>query len=244
MAEMDQIEGRNPVLEALRAGHPINKLLVAKEFDGPLAPAIAAARAAGIPVVRTNPAALDRMSRTRSHQGIIALVSAREYLSLEDLLVKAAVAPPPPLLLLLDGVMDPQNLGALIRTAEAMGFCGVILPERRAAGLTATVARASAGALEHIPVARVTNLTRTMQELKEQGYWLIGAEAGTGQMALPAIDRPLGLVLGGEDSGLHRLVKEECDFLISVPLYGQVNSLNVSAAGAILMHAVAEKARG
>ncbi len=238
MAELEQIEGRNPVLEAVRAGRPLNKILVAKGSSGPLTAALAAARAAGIPVVRTEPAVLDRMAKTGHHQGIIALASPKEYTPLEEILASASASALRPLLLLLDGIMDPQNLGALIRTAEAMGVQGVILPERRAAPLSGAVERASAGALAHMPVARVTNLVRAMSLLKARGYWLIGAEAGTGSLSLPKIDRPTGLVLGGEGHGLHRLVKEECDFLVSLRMYGQINSLNVNAAGAILLHAL------
>ncbi|MGE5529206.1 MAG: 23S rRNA (guanosine(2251)-2'-O)-methyltransferase RlmB [Patescibacteria group bacterium] len=234
----DQIEGCNPVLEAIRAGRPLHRVLVARGAGGGrLGPALAAARAAGVPVVQTDPAALDRMARTRNHQGIIAIAAPKACVSLADLL--AAPRPGPRFLLLLDGVMDPQNLGALCRTAEAMGVNGLVLPERRAAGLTTAVERASSGALEHLPVARVTNLVRAMTELKAGGYWLIGAEAGTGRYELPELNGPVGLVLGGEGEGLRRLVREACDFLVSIPMFGRVNSLNVSAAGAILMHAVA-----
>ncbi|MGE5549134.1 MAG: 23S rRNA (guanosine(2251)-2'-O)-methyltransferase RlmB [Bacteroidota bacterium] len=243
MQEVDQIEGRNPVLEALRAGRPLNKILVGHGMTGTLGQIIAMARSARIPVVATDAAALDRMAKTRNHQGVIALTAPKDYATLESILEGARGSGRHPFILLLDGVMDPQNLGALIRTAEAMGFDGVVLPERRAAGLTATVSRASAGALEYIPVARVTNLTRAMAKMKEAGYWLIGAETGTGAHELPALDRPVGLVLGGEGQGLHRLVREACDFLVSIPQYGRVNSLNVSAAGAILMHALAAKNR-
>ncbi len=241
MPQDEQIEGRHPVLEALKAGRPLNKIMVLRDTPGPLGEALNMARAAGIPIVQVHAAALDRMARSRNHQGIIALASPRGYADLDDLLAKAAAGPRQPFLLLLDGVMDPQNLGALIRTAEAMGVDGVIVPERRSAGLTPTVERASAGAIEHLPVARITNLTQTIKTLQERGYWLVGAEAGTGGRELPAFDRPLGLVMGGEGTGLHRLVKEACDFLVSLPMYGRVNSLNVSAAGAILMHALAEK---
>ena len=243
MDKPDQIEGRNPFLEALRSGRPLNKILVARDMTGPLGAALAAAHAAGVPVVKVDPGLLDRMAQTRSHQGIIALAAPKEYLSYEDLIALAASAGHLPLLLLLDGVMDPQNLGALIRTAEAMGVDGVILPERRAAGLTATVERASAGALEYMPVCRVTNLTRTMVDLKDKGYWLIGADPEAATSELPVLDRPVGLVLGGEGQGLHRLVREECDFLVSLPMYGKVNSLNVSAAGAILLHEMARPLR-
>lgn len=244
VADYDQVEGRNPVQEALRAGRPLHKIMVSRALTGPLAPLFAAARAAGVPVVKVDAAVLDRMARTRNHQGIIALAAPKNYTDLETILTGAASSGRRPFLLLLDGVADPGNLGALIRTAEAMGVDGVILPERRAAGLTAAVDRASAGALAHMPVARVTNLTRTMVELKARGYWLIGAEAGTGEHRLPDLDRPVGLVLGGEDRGLRRLVREECDYLVSIPVYGRVNSLNVAAAGAILMHALAEGLRG
>ena len=242
MEETDQIEGCNPVVEALRAGPPMQKILIARELGGALGAAIGAARAAGVPIVRTEQHVLDRMAKTRDHQGIIAIASAKAYADLDEMIRSAATKDRVPFLLLLDGVMDPQNLGGLVRTAEAMGVDGIILPERRAAGLTATVEHCSAGALEHLPVARVTNMTRTMTGLKEQGYWLIGAEAGTGGDNLPKLDPPVGSVLGGEGSGLHRLVKEECDFLVSLPMYGRINSLNVSAAGAILMAEIARRA--
>ena len=244
MEELDQIEGCNPVIEALRAGRPLQKILIAREVSGALGAAIGAARAAGLPIVHTEQRILDRMAKTRNHQGIIAIASARAYADLDEMVKNAAARSRIPFLLLLDGVMDPQNLGGLARTAEAMGVDGIILPERRAVGLTATVEHCSAGALEYLPVARVTNLTRTMIELKERGYWSIGAEAGTGEYKLPKLDRPVALVLGGEGSGLHRLVKEECDFLISLPMYGRINSLNVSVAGAILMSEIARKIRG
>lgn len=238
----DRIEGRNQVIEALRAGRPLHKILIARDDTGVLRQVAVMAREAGVPVVRTAGAALDRLARTRNHQGVIALAAPRGYASVDALLAGAGKRGLP-FLLLLDGVMDPQNLGSLIRTAEAMGVDGVILPHRRAAGLTPLVERASAGALEYVPVARVANLTRTMADLKERGYWFIGAEAGMGRGTLPALDRPVGLVLGGEGTGLHRLVRESCDFLISLPMYGRINSLNVGAAGAIILHALAEQLR-
>jgi 23S rRNA (guanosine2251-2'-O)-methyltransferase len=241
----DQIEGRNPVLEAFRAGRPLHKIYMARGAVLRGSGAIRdAARAAGVPVVETDSAALDRMARTSNHQGVIALAAPKDYAPLEEILARAESSGRLPFLLLLDGIMDPQNLGALLRSAEAMGVDGVILPMHRAAGLTSAVGRASAGALEFMPVARVANLTRTMAELKEQGYWFIGAEPDAGTHNIPAIDRPLGLVLGGEGKGLHRLVREECDFLVSLPMYGRINSLNVSAAGAILMHEMAGRIRG
>ncbi|MCL6613934.1 MAG: 23S rRNA (guanosine(2251)-2'-O)-methyltransferase RlmB [Firmicutes bacterium] len=243
--QIEQIEGYHPVLEALRAGRPLNKIFVARETTARLAAALSAARAAGVTVVRTEREALDRMAKTKNHQGIIALAAAKGYTPLEEILAAAAGGPRPPFLLVLDGVVDPQNLGALIRTAEAMGVDGVVIPNRRAAGLTAAVARASAGALAHMPVARVTNLARTLRELKDRGFWIIGADPAGGRRDLPSLaERPRALVLGGEGTGLHRLVKEECDFLVSIPMYGRVNSLNVGAAGAILLHALAAQREG
>ncbi|MGQ9778372.1 MAG: 23S rRNA (guanosine(2251)-2'-O)-methyltransferase RlmB [Bacillota bacterium] len=241
--EKGQIEGYHPVLEALRAGRPINKIFVARETTARLGAALAAARAAGVPVVKVARETLDRMATTRNHQGIIALAAPKAYTPLEEILAAASAGPYPPFLLGLDGVVDPQNLGALIRTAEAMGVDGVIIPERRAAGLTAAVDRASAGALAYMPVARVTNLARTLRELKERDYLVVGADPAAGAWELPEVDRALVLVLGGEGMGLRRLVKAECDLLVSIPMYGRINSLNVSAAGAILLHVLAARRR-
>ncbi|NLG83605.1 MAG: 23S rRNA (guanosine(2251)-2'-O)-methyltransferase RlmB [Firmicutes bacterium] len=238
--EKGQIEGLHPVLEALRAGRPIHKIFLARENTARLGTALAAARAAKVPVVKVARATLDRMATTRNHQGIIALAAPKAYTPLLAILAAASAGPTPPFLLALDGVEDPQNLGALIRTAEAMGVNGVILPERRAAGLTAAVDRASAGALAHMPVARVTNLARTLRELKEYDYLIVGADPAAEAWEIPPIHRAMVLVLGGEGTGLRRLVKEACDVLVAIPMYGQINSLNVSAAGAILLYALAK----
>jgi 23S rRNA (guanosine2251-2'-O)-methyltransferase len=234
----EQIEGRNPVLEALRAGHELVKIFIQKgDSGGPLQDIQAQAAKKHIPVQVVEVQALNRMAATRNHQGVIAIAAAWEYASLESILARAAERNEPPFLLLLDGVEDPQNLGSIIRTADAAGIHGVIIPERRAAGLTTAVDRASAGALEYVPVARVTNLTKTMEELKKQGIWFYGAEADA-PVPLEKADLkgPLGLVLGSEGSGISRLVAEHCDQLVRLPMYGKINSLNVSVAAGIFMY--------
>lgn len=173
----EQIEGRNPVIEAIRSGHEISKIMIAKgELKKPVNDLLALARGRGIPVNQVEGQVLDRISVTKNHQGVIAIATAWKYASIDDILAGAASKEEPPFVLLLDGVEDPQNLGSIIRTAEAAGVHGIIIPARRAAGLSATVARASAGAIEHIPVARVANLTNTIEELKKAGLWFTGAE--------------------------------------------------------------------
>lgn len=243
LEEKSQIEGYHPVLEALRAGRPLYKIFLAREEAGRVTAVLAAAKAAGVPVVKVEKAVLDRMATTRNHQGLVALAAAKAYTPLEDLVAADASPLRPRLLLALDGVEDPQNLGALIRTAEAMGVGGIIIPARRAVGLTPAVERASAGALAYMPVARVTNLVRALEMLKEHGYLVIGADPEAGKFVLPPPDRPLVLVLGGEDRGLRRLVKETCDRLVSIPMYGRINSLNVAAAGAILLYLLRRQER-
>jgi 23S rRNA (guanosine2251-2'-O)-methyltransferase len=236
----EQIEGRNPVLEALRAGHPLIKIYLLKnEGSGPIRTIIDAARHKRVPISYIDSLALNKMAVTRNHQGVIAIAAEWKYATLDRILQRAAAKDEPPFLVLLDGVEDPQNLGSIIRTAEAAGVHGLIIPERRAVGLTAAVSRASAGAVEHLPVARVTNLTRTIQELKNAGLWFTGIEMnGETELYEADLKGSIGLVLGGEGRGISRLVAETCDQIVRLPMWGRVNSLNVSVASGIACYEV------
>ncbi len=236
----EQIEGRNPVMEALRAGRPLNKLMVARGAgEGSIRAILAMAREQGVPVQEVDRAHLDAIAQSRVHQGVIALASPREYAEPEELLERARQRGEDPFILVLDGIEDPHNLGSLLRTAECAGAHGAILPERRAAALTPAAMKASAGAAEHLPVARVTNLVQTLEWLKQQGVWIAGAEAEGSQFYTETNLRgPLALVIGSEGKGLGRLIREHCDYLVRLPLLGRVTSLNASVAGAILMYEV------
>ncbi len=236
----EQIEGRNPVLEALRAGREINKLLVAKGAqEGSVRQILGLARDAGVVVQTVDRARLDALAQGRSHQGVIALVAAQNYATVDDILARAKQRNEDPLVLVLDGVEDPQNLGSLIRSADGAGAHGVIIPERRAVGLTAVVAKASAGAVEHVPVARVTNVVRTLEELKQAGLWVVGTHQDAPELYYQArLAGPLAVVVGGEGKGIGRLVGEHCDFMVRLPMLGQVSSLNAGVAGAILLYEV------
>ena len=237
----EQIEGRNPVLEALRAGHELVKIYILKNesHSGPLREITAKALQKGIPVNQVDNQVLDKMAVTRNHQGVIAMAADWSYASLQDIWTRAALKTEPPFFLFLDEVEDPQNLGSIIRTAEASGVHGIVIPQRRAAGLTAVVGRASAGAIEHIPVVRVTNLTKTMEDLKKEGLWFTGVEMdGDQEIGLSDLKGPIGLVLGGEGKGISRLVREHCDQMARIPMWGRINSLNVAAAAAISLYEV------
>ena len=232
------IEGRNAVIEALRAGVAIDKIYLMKgEGDSSLGHIASTARSRGIVVVDADRRKLDGMSRTHAHQGVIALAAAREYASVDDILAAARERGEPPLIVVCDELSDPHNLGAVIRTAECAGAHGVIIPKRRSAGLTAVVAKTSAGAVAHLPVARVPNLPALLRELKKEGVWIYGADAG-GTVPLYQADLkgPAAIVIGSEGSGLGRLVAESCDFIVSIPMRGKLNSLNASAAAAILLY--------
>ena len=238
-AEADGIiEGRNAVIEALRAGERIDKIYLQKgEMDKALGHIASSARAAGIVVVEADRRKLDGMSRTHSHQGVIALAAVREYASVEDLLRAAADRGEPPLLVVCDEISDPHNLGAIIRTAECAGAHGVIIPKRRSAGLTAVVGKTSAGAVAHVPVARVANLVSTLKDLQKQGVWVFGSAAdGTTPLYSADLKGPAAIVIGNEGNGMNRLVAETCDFLVSIPMRGKLNSLNASAAASILLY--------
>ena len=232
------IEGRNAVIEALRAGVAIDKIFIARgETDSALGHIASTAREKGVVVVDADRRKLDGMSRTHSHQGVIALAAVREYASVDDILSAARDRGEPPLILVCDELSDPHNLGAVIRTADAAGAHGVIIPKRRSAGLTAVVGKTSAGAVAHVPVARVPNLPSLLRELKDAGVWVFGA-AMTGSTPLYQADLkgPAAIVIGSEGAGLGRLVEETCDFTVSIPMFGKINSLNASAAAAVLLY--------
>ena len=232
------IEGRNAVIEALRAGTAIDKIYIMKgETDSALGHIASAAREKGIVVVDADRRKLDGMSRTHSHQGVIALAAVREYASVDDILNAAREKGENPLIVVCDELSDPHNLGAVIRTAECAGAHGVIIPKRRSAGLTAVVAKTSAGAVSHIPVARVPNLPALLKELKDEGVWVFGTAADGDRLLYDAdLKGPAAIVIGSEGDGMSRLVREQCDFLVSIPMRGQVNSLNASAAAAVVLY--------
>ncbi len=228
--------GRNAVLEALRAGKPIGKILLAKgaRAKGSLAEIIALARSRGVPIQRVERRELDKIADR--HQGVVAEAGEYEYASLEEILTAAEERGEKPFLLILDCLQDVQNFGSLLRTAEAVGVHGVIIPKRRAVGVTAAVRKASAGAVEHLRIARA-NLARTIAALKEKGLWVIGLDmAGEQSYDEADLDIPLAIVVGGEGQGLSRLVRENCDFLVRLPMCGQVSSLNAAVAGSIVLY--------
>ncbi len=238
-AEADgMIEGRNAVIEALRTQTNIDKIYIQRgETDKTLGHIASKARAAGIVVVEADRRKLDGMSRTHAHQGVIALAAVREYVSLEDILADAAAKGEQPLLVVCDEISDPHNLGAIIRTAYCAGAHGVIIPKRRSAGLTSIVAKTSAGAVSHMKVARVPNIPALLKDLKKQGIWVFGAAAdGTTGLYQADLKGPAAIVIGSEGDGMTRLAAENCDFLVSIPMKGDLNSLNASASAAILLY--------
>ena len=232
------IEGRNAVIEALRVGAAIDKIYIARgETDKTLGHIASKARDAGIVVVEADRRKLDGMSRTHAHQGVIALAAVREYATVESILAAAAEKGEPPLLVVCDEISDPHKLGAILRTAECAGAHGVIIPKRRSAGLTAVVAKTSAGAVSYMPVARVANIPSLLKDLKQQGVWVFGTAAdGTTALYGADLKGPAAIVIGSEGSGMTRLVSETCDFLVSIPMKGRISSLNASAAAAILLY--------
>lgn len=241
-----QIEGRHPVREALRAGRPLRRLVVSKAAsrDRSVQELIASARRRGIPVQEVEPAVLDRIAQTRTPQGVVAIAAAHRTVDLDDLLDAGRARAQSLFLLMLDGVQDPGNLGAILRSANAAGAHGVVIPRHRSAGLSPAVAAASAGAIEHIPVAQVTNIASAVERLKREGVWIVGADPQAGEELFAAeMLPPLALVVGGEGAGLSRLVRERCDRLLRIPMYGAVASLNVSVAAGILLFEVRRQMR-
>lgn len=234
-----QIEGRNEIIEAMRSGRSIGKLYILDgSHDGKIETIKREARKAGIRIIFVDRKALDGMSATGNHQGAIARIEAYEYADVDDILKKAKSKGEDPFIFLLDGIEDPYNLGAMIRTADIAGAHGVIIPKDRAAGLTPAVARASSGAVNYVPVARVTNLSRTIDELKDSGIWFFGADMDGELMYDVDMTGPCGLVIGAEGKGLSRLVRERCDRIVRIPSYGNIGSLNASVAAGVLAYEV------
>lgn len=233
------IEGRNAVIEAFRAGKPIDKLFLQDGCqDGTIQTILREAKKRDTIISFVAKERLDQMSDTKKHQGVIAYAAAYEYAEVGDMLALAKERGEAPFLILLDGIEDPHNLGAIIRTANQAGAHGVIIPKRRAVGLTATVAKTSAGALNYTPVAKVTNLVQTMEELKKEGLWFVCADMKGEIMYKQNLTGPIGLVVGGEGEGVSRLVKEACDFRAAIPMKGQIDSLNASVAMGILAYEI------
>ena len=238
------IIGRNAVAELIRSGAPVDRIY-ASGVEGSVIPILAEARAAGITVIETTNEALDRMAGGERHQGIAAAAAEKAYSTVEDILKIAEERGEKPLIVVCDGIEDPHNLGAVIRCAECAGAHGVIIPERRACGLTPAVARASAGAIIHMAVAKVPNIASVIETLKKAGVWTFAAEAGGTDFFEADWNLPCAIVMGGEDSGVSRLVRERCDFTVSIPMYGHVNSLNVSTAASVLLcHAARMQRKG
>ena len=235
----EQIEGRNAVLEAFRSGKCVDKLFILDGCqDGPVRTIAREARKTDTIINYVTKERLDQLSETRAHQGVIAQVAAYEYSTVDEILARAEEKGEPPFLVLLDNVEDPHNLGAIIRTANLAGAHGVIIPKRRAVGLTSTVAKTSAGAINYTPVAKVTNIAKTIEELKEKGIWFVCADMGGETMYNLDLTGPMGLVIGNEGEGVSRLVREACDFTASIPMKGDIDSLNASVAAGVLAYEI------
>lgn len=239
------IEGRNAVTEALKSGRVIDKVYIASgDTDKALGRLAAQAKEAGAVIVQTDRRKLDLMSPTGAHQGIIAAVAAHDYASVDDILARAESRGEAPLIVICDELSDPHNLGAIVRTAECAGAHGIIIPKRRSVGLTAVVAKASAGALEYMPVARVSNIPAVMDDLKKRGVWICGTAAdGDTELYKADLKGPTAIVIGNEGEGMSRLVSEHCDFRVSIPMCGEISSLNASAAAAILLYEAVRQRR-
>jgi 23S rRNA (guanosine2251-2'-O)-methyltransferase len=238
MEEEEYIAGRHSVLEAMRSGRSMNKIWIAENAQKQqLQPIISEAKKADIVIQFVDKRKLDQMVQDVPHQGVIAQVAAHRYYELDELMAKAKEKHEEPFLLILDEIEDPHNLGSILRTADCTGVHGVIIPKRRSVGLTATVSKTSAGAVEYVPVAKVTNIAQTIDLLKQQGVWIAGADAAADQEVYEVdLSIPLALVIGNESKGMGRLIKEKCDFLLKLPMFGQINSLNASVAASVLMY--------
>ena len=237
----DVIEGRNPVLEALKAGRPINRLLLSRDIQrhSIIGQILYHARQSGIVVEYVDSHLIQKLSLTGHSQGVLAMVAAKDYMDIERLLEVSSQGDDLPFYVVLDGIEDPHNLGAILRTADASGVHGVIIPRRRAVGLTVAVSRASAGAVEYVPVARVSNIPQTVSKLREEGVWTVGVDmTGDGDYTQADYRQPVALVIGAEGKGLSRLVKERCDLLVTIPMKGHISSLNASVAAALVMYEV------
>ena len=235
----DIIAGRNPVSEALKSGRSIERILVAHgEMSGSVKVIVAKAKEKGIPIKEVDSRKLDFMCGNANHQGIIAIAAVKEYVSVDEILKIAEEKGEKPFIIILDNIEDPHNLGAIIRTANQAGAHGVIIPKRRAVGLTATVAKTSAGAINYTPVAKGTNISKTIEDLKKQGMWFVCADMDGTTMYDLNLTGPIGLVIGNEGSGVGRLVKEKCDFVASIPMKGDIDSLNASVAAGVLAYEI------
>lgn len=238
----DKIIGRNPVREAIKSGRDIDKILVKKgEIEGSLVPIIKMAKNEGIPVVETDKQKLDQVAEGGNHQGVIAYVATHSYCTVKDILESAKNKGHDPFIIILDKITDPHNFGSIIRSANCVGADGIIIPKRNSVGLNSVVAKTSAGAIEYTPVAKVTNIAQTIEALKKEGIWVAGAEAGGDTMYRTNLKGPIALVIGSEGEGISRLVKESCDFLVEIPMFGDVNSLNASVAAAVLMYEISRQ---
>ena len=236
--------GRNAVRELLRSGRAIDKIFVQKgEREGSIVVLVAEAVSRHIPMVEVEKAKLDKMTAFATHQGIVAMAAEKEYCEVEDILLIAEERGERPFIIIADGITDPHNLGALIRCAEGVGAHGLIIPKRRAVGLTPVVTRSSCGAIEHLAIAKVTNLASTIDSLKQKGIWIFAAEAGGSAYYDTDLKCPCAIVLGSEGEGVSRLIKEKSDYIVSIPMYGHVNSFNVSTAAAVILAEVARQHR-
>jgi len=234
----DKIEGRNPVIEAIKAGREIDKILVAKG-EGSIKKIIAMAIDSGIVVQEVERAKLNEISETHAHQGVIAMAAMHNYATVDDILRRAKERGEAPFIIILDEITDPHNLGSILRTANAAGAHGIIIPKRRSVGLNSTVAKTSAGAIEYTHVAKVSNIVQTIESLKEQGVWFYGThQSAKTSYTETDFKGGIGLVIGSEGEGIGRLITEKCDFLLSIPMSGEINSLNASVAAGVLMYEV------
>lgn len=238
------IIGRNPIIEALKSGREIDKILLQEGAEGSAMKINALAKERGIPVLKTEKTTLDRLAEGGTHQGVVAYISAYRYKDVEDIFAKADAAGEAPFVIILDNIEDPHNLGAIMRTAECAGAHGIIIPKRNACGLTETVAKTSAGAIEYVPCVRVTNLVRTINELKDKGFWIAACDMGGQEYYKADLKGKLAVVVGSEGKGISKLVKENCDFIVSMPMVGKITSLNASNAAAVLMYEVRKQRDG
>ncbi len=242
---MDKIEGRNAVLEAFRSGRVVDKLFLQEDLhDGPIKSIAREAKKHDTIINYVTKERLNELSDGGHHQGVIAQVAAYEYADVDDILKKAEEAGEAPFVIVLDGIEDPHNLGAIVRTACQAGAHGVIIPKHRAAGITSTVVKASAGALNYVPIAKVTNIGRTIDDLKEKGIWFYAADMGGSDMYQTDLKGPIGLVIGNEGDGVSRLVEKKCDGIVSIPMTGKIDSLNASVAAGVLMYEIVRQRRG
>lgn len=235
---MAKIAGRNPVTEAIRAGRPIDKILIQEGAGGAADRVRKLAAENHIPVETATKRDIEKLAKGEAHQGVVAFCSSHDYASVEDIFAKAEASGEPPFIVVLDGIEDPHNLGAILRSAECAGAHGVIIPKRNACGLTDTVAKSSAGAVEYVPCAKVTNIARTLDELKERGIWIYACDMDGETYFRQSMTGPCAIVIGAEGKGISRLVKEKCDFTVSMPLMGRIQSLNASNAACVLLYEI------